>query len=61
VQVAHPEWPSGHDEDAELGAASRVEWLERARDERWGVAVSHFTRPFGGVLLDHEGQRWGSA
>ena len=61
VQIAHPDWESNHDEDAEQGAASRMALLSRARDERWGVAVSHFSRPFGGILPDGEGQRWGSA
>ena len=60
-QVAHPEWESSHDEDPEEGAASRSALLGRARDGRWGVAVSHFARPFGGVLPDGDGQRWGSA
>ncbi len=61
VQVAHPGWASNHDEDPEAASAVRVELLARARDERWGVAVSHFARPFGGVLADGRGQRWGSA
>ncbi len=61
IQVVHPEWESNHDEDPEEGAASRVALLGRARDERWGVAVSHFSRPFGGVLPSADGQRWGSA
>jgi glyoxylase-like metal-dependent hydrolase (beta-lactamase superfamily II) len=60
-QVAHPEWDSSHDEDPEQGAASRSRLLERARTERWAVAVSHFARPFGGVVRDGEGQRWLSA
>jgi glyoxylase-like metal-dependent hydrolase (beta-lactamase superfamily II) len=61
IQVAHPEWESNHDEDPETGAASRVALLSRTFDERWGVAVSHFSRPFGGVLRADHGQRWGSA
>lgn len=61
IQVAHPEWESNHDEDPETAAASRAGLLSRARDERWGVAVSHFSRPFGGVLRSADGQRWGSA
>lgn len=60
IQVAHPGWDSNHDEDPEEGAASRVALLDRAREARWGVAVSHFSRPFGGVLADAGGQRWGS-
>jgi glyoxylase-like metal-dependent hydrolase (beta-lactamase superfamily II) len=61
VQVAHPKWPSSHDEEPDLGAVSRAGLLGRARDERWGVAVSHFGRPFGGVVRDADGQRWVSA
>jgi len=61
IQVVHPEWESNHDEDPEEGSASRARLLSRAREERWGVGVSHFERPFGGVLPDGDGQRWGSA
>jgi len=58
VQVAHPDWASGHDEDPGLGVTSRMGLLSRARDDRWGVAVSHFGRPFGRVLGDGRSQRW---
>ena len=61
IQVAHPGWRSNHDEDAEVGVMSRVALLERAREGRWGVAVSHFGRPFGGVRREGEAQRWVSA
>ena len=61
IQVAHPEWESSHDEEPELGVASRIGLLTRARDEHWSVAVSHFGRPFGGVLGRERSQRWGSA
>jgi glyoxylase-like metal-dependent hydrolase (beta-lactamase superfamily II) len=61
IQVSHPEWESGHDEEPELGVASRIALLTRARDERWGVAVSHFGRPFGGVLGRERSRRWRSA
>ncbi len=60
IQVSHPEWQSSHDEEPELGIASRVGLLTRARDERWGVAVSHFGRPFGIVDGRERSQRWGS-
>jgi glyoxylase-like metal-dependent hydrolase (beta-lactamase superfamily II) len=49
VQAAHPEWPSGHDEDPAAGSASRAAILGRARDAGWQVGVSHFARPFGRV------------
>ncbi len=49
IQIAHPEWPSSHDEDPLTGSASRAAILDRARDLGWRVAVSHFARPFGGV------------
>lgn len=58
AQVAHPEWESSHDEDPEEGAATRVALLQRARAERWGVAVSHFGSPFGGVADGPGGPRW---
>jgi glyoxylase-like metal-dependent hydrolase (beta-lactamase superfamily II) len=61
IQIAHPRWESNHDEDPALGAESRAGLLGRACDERWGVAVSHFARPFGGVLPADHGQRWGAA
>ena len=61
IQIAHPEWASNHDEDEALGSASRAALLLQAREGRWGVAVSHFGRPFGGVLRAGDGQRWGSA
>jgi glyoxylase-like metal-dependent hydrolase (beta-lactamase superfamily II) len=47
VQVAHPEWPSSHDEDPSAGAASREAIIGRARELGWRMAVSHFAHPFG--------------
>jgi len=61
IQVAHPEWESSHDVEPGLGVASRIGLLTRAGDERWGVAVSHFGRPFGNVLGRRGSQRWGVA
>jgi glyoxylase-like metal-dependent hydrolase (beta-lactamase superfamily II) len=52
IQVAHPDWLSSHDVDAALGSASRSSILGRARDDGWGVAVSHFAQPFGSVSVD---------
>ena len=49
IQVAHPDWASGHDEDPALGCASRETLLLRARAERWNVAVPHFAQVFGSV------------
>jgi glyoxylase-like metal-dependent hydrolase (beta-lactamase superfamily II) len=49
LQAAHAEWLSGHDEDAEIGARSRVDLLARARTGRWRVGVPHLARPFGRV------------
>ena len=60
IQVSHPAWESGHDEEPGRGVVSRIGLLARARDERWSVAVSHFARPFGGVLGDEHSQRWRS-
>jgi glyoxylase-like metal-dependent hydrolase (beta-lactamase superfamily II) len=48
-QIAHPEWPSDHDEDAALAVMQRRRWVEAARDEAWSMCVSHFGRPFGRV------------
>jgi glyoxylase-like metal-dependent hydrolase (beta-lactamase superfamily II) len=58
IQAAHPEWPSNHDEEPERGVASRIRLLTRARNERWGVAVSHFGLPFGAVVGEGRSQRW---
>jgi glyoxylase-like metal-dependent hydrolase (beta-lactamase superfamily II) len=49
IQADHPELPSSHDEDPELGAASRRVLLEQAARGTWEVAVPHFARPFGHV------------
>jgi len=49
VQAAHPDWRSSHDADPDVGCASRVALLDRARELDWHVAVSHFARPFGRV------------
>jgi glyoxylase-like metal-dependent hydrolase (beta-lactamase superfamily II) len=57
-QIAHPDWPSGHDRDADRAAASRVALLDRARDGAWSVAVGHFGAPFGRVVREDGGQRW---
>jgi len=58
IQVSHPEWESSHDVEPGLGVASRIGLLTRARDERWGMAVSHFGRPFGWVRGRGRSQRW---
>jgi glyoxylase-like metal-dependent hydrolase (beta-lactamase superfamily II) len=52
IQVAHPDWPSSHDEDPDEGSRSRVDLLSRAETGRWHVAVSHFARPFGTVGVE---------
>jgi glyoxylase-like metal-dependent hydrolase (beta-lactamase superfamily II) len=48
-QVAHPEWPSSHDEDPELGASVRTRLLAEARDDGSTAVVSHFGEPFGRI------------
>jgi glyoxylase-like metal-dependent hydrolase (beta-lactamase superfamily II) len=48
-QVAHPEWPSTHDDDPAAGVATRTALLERARGGRTITCVPHFARPFGRV------------
>jgi glyoxylase-like metal-dependent hydrolase (beta-lactamase superfamily II) len=52
VQAAHPQWVSSHDMDELLGAASRRLILWRARRDGWGLAVNHFTEPFGAAGSD---------
>jgi glyoxylase-like metal-dependent hydrolase (beta-lactamase superfamily II) len=49
TQAAHPGWWSSHDEDPQLGAASRRLVLWRAAQDGWRVGVPHFARPFGSV------------
>lgn len=49
VQAANPAWLSSHDDDPEMGAASRSAILGRAADDGWLVGVPHFARPFGRV------------
>jgi glyoxylase-like metal-dependent hydrolase (beta-lactamase superfamily II) len=49
IQAGHPSWPSSHDDDPRLGAASRMVLLVRARNSGWRVAVNHFAVPFGRV------------
>lgn len=49
IQIAHPTWPSNHDEAPDIACVSRDAMLQRARTERWSVAVNHFGRPFGSV------------
>jgi glyoxylase-like metal-dependent hydrolase (beta-lactamase superfamily II) len=58
IQVAHPEWASSHDEDSELGSQTRTAILNRALEKDWGLAVSHFARPFGSVLRSGRAQTW---
>jgi len=52
VQVRRSNEPSNHDVDAEEGARSRTDLLDRARAQGWEVAVSHFGHPFGRVGAD---------
>jgi glyoxylase-like metal-dependent hydrolase (beta-lactamase superfamily II) len=52
IQAEHPEWLSSHDEDLEMGAASRAMILGRARDEAWTIGVPHFAQPFGTLTPD---------
>jgi len=49
AQVAHPDWLSSHDLDAERACRSREALLRTAREGNWTVGVSHFARPFGRV------------
>lgn len=58
IQFAHPDWGSSHDEDADLGVASRVEMVRRAADLGWTVGVPHFAEPFGTVTPSGWSSRW---
>lgn len=49
IQIAHPRWPSSHDEDPARACVSRAAILGQAQEMSWRVAVSHFAHPFGGV------------
>jgi glyoxylase-like metal-dependent hydrolase (beta-lactamase superfamily II) len=51
-QIDRPSAWSNHDEEPELGAASRIRLLAIAQTEGWSVGVSHFARPFGQVGAD---------
>jgi glyoxylase-like metal-dependent hydrolase (beta-lactamase superfamily II) len=51
-QIAHPEWPSAHDEEPELASQHRVRFLGAAREASSLVGVSHFGHPFGQVRED---------
>jgi glyoxylase-like metal-dependent hydrolase (beta-lactamase superfamily II) len=59
IQVAHPEWASSHDQDPALGCETRIAILNRALENDWGLAVSHFAQPFGTVLRSGSTQAWG--
>jgi glyoxylase-like metal-dependent hydrolase (beta-lactamase superfamily II) len=51
-QVSNPHRGSNHDEDPELGALHRAEFIELALMKSWALGVSHFGRPFGRVKTD---------
>ena len=58
VQIAHPSWPSSHDEDPDEGARSRSAAIARAAEGSWAVVVPHFARPFGTVTEHGWNSRW---
>jgi hypothetical protein len=58
IQVTHPEWASSHDQDPALGCETRIAILNRALENDWGLAVSHFAQPFGTVLRSGSTQAW---
>lgn len=58
VQVAHPEWPSSHDQDPATGCSSRRRMLASAAEGSWQLAVPHFAQPFGTVVGEPEAHRW---
>ncbi len=48
-QVAHPEWPSTHDDEPGMGIETRARLLLEAAEGDLAVCVPHFAEPFGRV------------
>lgn len=55
--VAHPDWPSPLDWDAELAARSRNMLYERAADEQWLIIGGHWPHPGWGRITREAGRR----
>ena len=45
VSFAHPAWPSGSDQDAEKGVATRLKLLDRLAAEKAALAAYHLPKP----------------
>jgi glyoxylase-like metal-dependent hydrolase (beta-lactamase superfamily II) len=60
IQLGHPEWWAGSDDDPEAAEATRRALLaEVARDDRIVIAPTHFGQAFGRVVVDPGGAaRW---
>jgi glyoxylase-like metal-dependent hydrolase (beta-lactamase superfamily II) len=57
AQFAHPDWPSGPDNDPDTASATRREVLaELATEAGTTIATTHFGEPFGHLVagVDHE-------
>ena len=59
VQVGHPEWASGSDEDPDLGVETRRRILdELAADPTVLVAPTHLAEAFGRIVPGPRGNEW---
>jgi glyoxylase-like metal-dependent hydrolase (beta-lactamase superfamily II) len=45
VSFQHPEWPSGSDQDVELGIRTRIALLDRLASDKMGVVGFHMPHP----------------
>jgi len=45
VSFAHPAWPSGSDQDAEKGVATRLRLLDRLATDKAALAAYHLPKP----------------
>ncbi|MEM5491858.1 MBL fold metallo-hydrolase [Hoeflea sp. AS16] len=45
VSFAHPSWPSGSDQDPEMGIATRVKLLDRLATDKASLAAYHLPKP----------------
>lgn len=50
VSLGRPDWPSGADQDAELGVRTRLALLDRVATEKTRIIGFHFPHPAGGAI-----------
>jgi glyoxylase-like metal-dependent hydrolase (beta-lactamase superfamily II) len=59
VQVGHPEWASGSDNDPALGVETRTRILnDLAAETAMLVAPTHLAEPFGRIVAGPRGNEW---